>query len=73
MGTTGCRFEVLVILVIVLLNAALGYVQEAQAEQAVAALQRVATASAAVVRDGVEQLGVIGPDRAGRRAATGRG
>ncbi len=54
-GHDGVPFEVLVILVIVLLNAVLGYVQEARAEQAVAALQRMATATAGVVRDGVEQ------------------
>ena len=40
------------ILVIVVLNAALGYVQEARAEQAVAALQRMATVTAGVLRDG---------------------
>ena len=33
----------------------LGYVQEARAEQAVAALQRMAAATASVVRDGREQ------------------
>ena len=54
-GHDGVPFEVLVILVIVLLNAVLGYVQEARAEQAVAALQRMATASAGVMRDGLEQ------------------
>ena len=43
------------ILVIVVLNAVLGYVQEARAEQAVAALQRMAAATAGVVRDGREE------------------
>ena len=38
-------FEVVVILAIILLNAVLGYVQEARAEQAVAALQRMAAAT----------------------------
>ena len=47
-------FEAIVILVIVVLNAVLGYVQEARAEQAVAALQRMAAATAGVVRDGRE-------------------
>jgi magnesium-transporting ATPase (P-type) len=47
-------FEAIVILVIVVLNAVLGYVQEARAEQAVAALQRMAAASTGVVRDGRE-------------------
>ena len=40
---------------IVVLNAVLGYVQEARAEQAVAALQRMAAATAGVVRDGREE------------------
>ena len=48
-------FEVVVILAIILLNAVLGYVQEARAEQAVAALQRMAAAAASVVRDGATQ------------------
>jgi P-type Ca2+ transporter type 2C len=48
-------FEVVVILAIILLNAVLGYVQEARAEQAVAALQRVAATAASVVRDGATQ------------------
>jgi magnesium-transporting ATPase (P-type) len=53
-GREGVPFEVIVILAIVLLNAVLGFVQEARAEQAVAALQRMAAATAAVVRDGEE-------------------
>ena len=40
------------IAVIVVLNGALGFVQEARAEHAVAALQRLAAATAGVVRDG---------------------
>jgi magnesium-transporting ATPase (P-type) len=48
-------YEAIVIAVIVLLNGALGFVQEARAEQAVAALQRMAAATAAVVRDGRTQ------------------
>ncbi|HEY8524966.1 MAG TPA: cation-translocating P-type ATPase [Acidimicrobiales bacterium] len=54
-GADGVPFEVVVIGVIVVANAVLGYVQEARAEQAVAALQRMAAATAAVVRDGHEQ------------------
>ena len=54
-GHEGVPFEVIVIVTIIVLNAVLGYVQEARAEEAVAALQRMASASAGVVRDGVEQ------------------
>lgn len=54
-GAEGAPFEVIVIVVIVVLNAVLGYVQEARAEQAVAALQRMTVATAGVVRDGREQ------------------
>ena len=48
-------FDAVVIAVIVVLNAVLGYVQEARAEQAVAALQRMAAATGAVVRGGREE------------------
>jgi potassium/sodium efflux P-type ATPase len=51
-GRHGFPFDVVVIVLIVVCNAALGYVQEAHAEQAVAALQRMAAATASVVRDG---------------------
>ncbi|MGZ9276719.1 MAG: cation-translocating P-type ATPase [Candidatus Limnocylindrales bacterium] len=54
-GAHGIPFEAIVILVIVILNAVLGFVQEARAEQAVAALQRMAAANATVVRDGRAQ------------------
>ena len=54
-GREGVPFEAIVISVIVVLNAVLGYVQEARAEQAVAALQRMAAATAGVVRDGREE------------------
>jgi Ca2+-transporting ATPase len=54
-GADGVPFEVIVIVTIIVLNAVLGYVQEARAEQAVAALQRMAAASAGVVRDGREE------------------
>ncbi len=51
-GADGFPFESVVIVAIVVANAVLGYVQEARAEQAVAALQRMAAATATVVRDG---------------------
>jgi P-type Ca2+ transporter type 2C len=51
-GAEDVPFEVVVISLILVVNALLGYVQEARAEQAVAALQRMATATATVVRDG---------------------
>jgi Ca2+-transporting ATPase len=48
-------YEGLAILAVVLLNAVMGYVQQAKAEQAVAALQRMSAAHAKVVRDGERQ------------------
>ena len=54
-GAEGVPFEVVVISVIVLLNAVLGYVQEARAEQAVAALQRMTATTATIVRDGRDE------------------
>ncbi len=54
-GAAGVPVEPLVILAIVVLNAVLGVVQEARAEQAVAALQRMTEAQATVLRDGREQ------------------
>ena len=65
-GAEGVPYEALVIAVIVVLNAVLGYVQEARAEQAVAALQRMAAATASVVRGGREErieAGGRGPRR----------
>jgi Ca2+-transporting ATPase len=47
-------FDAIVISAILVANAVLGYVQEARAEQAVAALQRMAAATAGVLRDGHE-------------------
>jgi potassium/sodium efflux P-type ATPase len=56
-GAEDAPFEAIVILVIVVLNALLGYGQEAKAEQAVAALQRMAAPTAGVLRDGrVERI-----------------
>ena len=54
-GTEGVPFEAIVILVILVANAVLGYVQAARAEEAVAALQRMAAAASTVVRDGAER------------------
>ena len=51
-GAEDVPFEVIVILVIIMANAVLGHVQEARAEEAVAALQRMAAATAGVLRDG---------------------
>jgi P-type Ca2+ transporter type 2C len=51
-GAEGWPFEVVVITAILAANAVLGYAQEARAERAVAALQRLAAPTAAVVRDG---------------------
>jgi magnesium-transporting ATPase (P-type) len=54
-GAEGVPFDAVVIGVILVANTVLGYVQEAKAEQAVAALQRMAAATAGVMRDGVAQ------------------
>jgi Ca2+-transporting ATPase len=48
-------FEALAIFAIVLLNAIMGYLQEARAERAVAALRKLSAAQATVMRDGVRQ------------------
>jgi Ca2+-transporting ATPase len=54
-GAHGVPYEALTILAIVALNALLGYVQEARAEQAVASLARMTAATATVVRGGERQ------------------
>ncbi len=54
-GAEGPPFEAIVIAIIVVTNAVLGFVQERRAEEAVAALQRMAAATASVVRDGGEE------------------
>ncbi|HEU5325767.1 MAG TPA: HAD-IC family P-type ATPase, partial [Candidatus Limnocylindria bacterium] len=51
-GAEGLPIEAIVIATIVLANGVLGFVQERQAERAVAALQRMAAPTAHVVRDG---------------------
>jgi Ca2+-transporting ATPase len=48
-------FEAIAIFGIVVLNAVMGYIQEARAEQAVAALQKMSAAHASVMRDGTRQ------------------
>jgi P-type Ca2+ transporter type 2C len=54
-GADGVPWDAVVILAILLLNGVLGYVQEARAEEAVAALQRMSAPTAAVRRDGRAQ------------------
>ena len=54
-GASGWPYEPMVIAAIVVLNAALGYVQQARAERAVDALQQMSSPTATVIRDG-EQL-----------------
>ena len=51
-GARGWPVDPIVILAIVLLNGALGYVQEAKAQDAVAALSRMTAATSAVMRGG---------------------
>ncbi len=47
-------YEAIAILAIVVLNAFMGFIQQFRAEQAVAALRRMAAAQARVIRDGVQ-------------------
>ena len=54
-GRIGWPVDAIVISLVVLLNGALGYLQEARAENAVAALARMTAVSSAVLRDGQEQ------------------
>jgi Ca2+-transporting ATPase len=51
-GDTTLPYEAIAIGVIVLLNAGIGFIQEARAESAVAALRQMSAAHASVVRDG---------------------
>jgi P-type Ca2+ transporter type 2C len=48
-------YEAMAILSVVLLNAVMGYLQQARAEQAVAALRQMAAAHATVIREGARQ------------------
>jgi len=48
-------YEALAIFAVVLLNAVMGYIQEARAENAVAALRQMSAAQANVIRDAVRQ------------------
>lgn len=54
-GAGGWPVDAVVIAVILVLNALLGYAQEARAERAVGALARMAATSATVVRDGARR------------------
>jgi Ca2+-transporting ATPase len=54
-GRGGFPYEAITILVIVILNAFMGYIQEARAERAAAALRDMSAARANVVRDGRRQ------------------
>jgi magnesium-transporting ATPase (P-type) len=54
-GANGVPIEATVIALIVLANGALGFIQERQAERAVAALQAMAAPMSRVIRDGREQ------------------
>lgn len=49
---TSAPYEAIAILAVVLLNAAMGYLQEARAESALAALKNMAAAHSHVIRDG---------------------
>lgn len=51
-GRSGLPVDAIVIGIVVILNAVLGYAQEARAEHAVAALARMTEVTSAVVRDG---------------------
>jgi P-type Ca2+ transporter type 2C len=51
-GMSGGPVDAMAIAMIVLLNGVLGYLQEAKAENAVAALARMSAVTSSVVRDG---------------------
>ncbi len=51
-GAAGWPLDAIVITAVVILNAVLGWLQENKAEQAVAALKKMTTATSSVIRDG---------------------
>ncbi|MGN1235400.1 MAG: cation-translocating P-type ATPase, partial [Christensenellaceae bacterium] len=53
-GGTDSFADCIIILVVVLLNAVMGVVQESKAEEAIAALQEMTAATCQVIRDGVQ-------------------
>ncbi len=55
-GAEGVPIDAVVILIIVVANAVLGFAQEAKAEQAVAELQKMSQSGATVMRDGRQQV-----------------
>ena len=77
-GAAGWPLDAIVIAFVVVLNAVLGWLQEAKAAQAVAALAKMTTATSAVLRDGavarVPSAELVKGDRAGagRRRRRGR-
>ena len=70
-GVLGLPIDSIVILAIVLLNATLGYVQEARAERAIAALRALTEVTATAVRDGRVAHGPRPRARARRPARAG--
>ncbi|MGA7670141.1 MAG: HAD-IC family P-type ATPase, partial [Nitrolancea sp.] len=54
-GDSSLPYEAMIIFAIVLINGILGYLQEARAERAVAALRAMTAATASITRDGVRQ------------------